>query len=72
MRKKTVTPRHAAIRLQIHLDTLRRWIREGKVSPDAVHNIGSARWPRYRIDDAEIDRILEAGTLSHFQPKVPA
>jgi len=63
MRKRLLTPRQAAARVGVHLETFRRWIREKKVSPSAVHNIGTKRFPRYRIDEAEVDRILSHGRL---------
>ena len=61
MRKKLITPRQAAARLGVHLETFRRWIRAKQVNPDAVYNIGTTRWPRYRIDAEEVDRIVREG-----------
>jgi predicted site-specific integrase-resolvase len=63
MRMRLVTPNHAALRLGVHLETFRRWIRAEKVTPAAVHNIGSKRWPRYRVEEKELDRILAEGLL---------
>jgi len=75
MRQKALSPRHAALRIGVHVETFRRWIREGKVDPDSVHNIGSLEFPYYRIDVDEVERLgggVRPRRPGYQSPKVTA
>ena len=51
--RQYVTVRQAAERLSLNVETVRRWIREGKIAASLV-TVGQ---PGYRIDVSEVEKM---------------
>ncbi len=51
-----LTVEQAAERIQAHVETVRRWLREGKISGTLI-----SRRAGYRIAAGEVDRFLKEG-----------
>lgn len=59
--RKVLRPSQAAKRLDVCVTTIWRWIRAGKFREGTVTNLGSKENPRYRIAQAEVERIATDG-----------
>ena len=55
-----LTVREVAERLRVHEETIRQWLREGKIKGQKMGRplTGRGEW---RIDAVEVDRFLEQG-----------
>ena len=62
--KKWLTQEEAAARLHVALDTMRRYVREGKFARTRVGK-------RYLIPESEIERFLQSGLSSAPLPVTP-
>jgi excisionase family DNA binding protein len=61
-RKKLLTTTQAAKRLNLNVETIRRWIRDGRLDQGAVINLGTEENPRYRIRESALEAIENDGT----------
>ena len=60
MQENYLTVQEAADRLRVNVQTVRKWIREGKLKGSLM----GGRRSGYRIPDAEIRRVLTEGVDS--------
>jgi excisionase family DNA binding protein len=52
-----VTVQQAAVQLQVHVDTIRRWLRAGQIQGTLLGGSKAG----YRISSSEIQRVLRDG-----------
>ncbi|MDP9470625.1 MAG: helix-turn-helix domain-containing protein [Chloroflexota bacterium] len=57
MDDRWLTVEEAAAQIQVHPETIRRWLRDGKVTGVLISRSGG-----YRIRQSELDRFLEERT----------
>ena len=64
MSDRLLTLREVADELGVHVETVRRRIRSGKL---AVVNLGSSTHPLYRVRGSELEKFIEASDRNSAQ-----